>query len=209
MSTVPVPRYTIQEYLEIDHQSDQKHEYYRGQMYQMSGASYAHNLILGNLIAALHASLKGKPCVTLPSDMRLRCPSDLFTYPDASIVCGPPEMDPGKFPTLKNPSALFEILSPSTERYDRSTKSEHYRRIASLKDYVLIAQDRCYVEHLQRDGDSHRWILLTYQTLEDSIVLSVEGVVLSLAAIYANIAFEPQPVVSDRREPEEFPSDRL
>ncbi len=207
MSTVPVPRLTIQEYLEIDHYSEQKHEYYRGQIFQMTGASYTHNLILGNLIGELHIALKGKPCVTLPSDMRLRCPSDLFTYPDASIVCGPPEMDSGKDHTLKNPTVLFEILSPSTEKYDRSTKSEHYRRIPSLRDYVLIDQKRCYVEHLQREGESRRWLLTTFQQMEDQIVLAIEGLTLSVATLYANVTFDSLPAIVDRFDTEDFPSD--
>lgn len=207
MSIASEPHYTISEYLEIDHHAEVRSEYYRGQIYQMAGASYAHNVILGNLVAALHTALKGKPCVTLPSDMRLRCPSDLFTYPDASIVCGPPEMEPGKYHTLLNPSVLFEILSPSTERYDRSTKSEHYRRIASLKDYVLIAQDRCYVEHLQRDGDSDRWILTSCLQMHDVIVLSIENVRVCIADLYANVSLDSLPGVTSVVDDEEFPAD--
>lgn len=193
MSTVPVPSFTIPQYLEIDRSSEHRNEYYRGQIYQMAGASRSHNVIVANLMRHLGNHFSEKPCVVFPSHMRVRCPSDLFTYPDAVIVCGEEEYDDQHFDTLLNPDVLFEVLSPSTESYDRGSKSEHYRRIASLREYVLISQDRPHVEHYQRDGDSDRWILTEFQNPQDELTLVTGDVRLSLSDLYARVQLSPAP----------------
>lgn len=191
MSTVPVPRFTIPQYLEIERSAQRKSEYYRGQIFLMSGASREHNLIVANLLASIHNALRDKPCLVFPSDMRVRCPSDLFTYPDASIVCGEEQYDDQHFDTLLNPTVLFEVLSPSTESYDRHEKSQHYREIPSLREYVLISQDHCHVEHFLREQASSRWTATEYGLLTDELLLDTGNVRISLAELYAHIELLP------------------
>ncbi len=191
MSTIPVPRFTIPEYLEIERSAERKSEYYRGQISLMAGASREHNLIVTNLIRHVATQLDDKPCVVFPGDLKVRCPSDLFTYLDATIVCGEEKYDDKHFDTLLNPTVLFEVLSPSTESYDRGTKSGHYRQIPSLREYALITQDQPHIELYQRDGDSDRWILTEYRNLQDELCLATGDIRILLSRLYANVSLIP------------------
>ena len=152
-------RLTVEEYLQKERVSVEKHEYWGGEIFAMAGASHAHNLIVANTIFALMQALRGK-CLVYPSDMRLHVPaSGLFTYPDVSVVCGPPQFLDGAEDTLENPAVLVEVLSPATESYDRGKKFEGYRSIPSFADYLLIAQDRVMVEHYRRQ-EGGGWLLV-------------------------------------------------
>lgn len=134
---------TPAEYLAIDRKAEFKSEYFAGEMFAMSGASFKHNQVVANLIAETAARLKGGPCQIVPSDLRLSVsPTGLYTYPDAMVVCGEPEFIDDHFDTLINPTVIFEVLSDSTESYDRGAKFRHYRSLDSLQAYVLISQDR-------------------------------------------------------------------
>ena len=140
----------------------------------MVGASRRHNLIVGNLFADVHRQLKHRQCESYASDMRVKVsPTGLYTYPDVVIVCDEPAFEDAELDTLLNPNAIVEVLSDSTEAYDRGAKFEQYRRLESLHDYVLVAQDRVHIEHFARDEDGS-WVLTeigdTKSTLELSAV---------------------------------------
>jgi Uma2 family endonuclease len=191
MSTVLVPHYTAEEYLTRERAADHKSEFYRGQIFAMAGASEPHNRISSNLIAAIHGALRGRDCVVYPSDMRVKCPTGLYTYPDLSIVCGPPELEDRRGDTLLNPMVIVEILSPSTEAYDRGKKFEHYRTMASLKEYLLIAQDRVSVAKFLRPNDAGQWTWTVQTEAEESVSLGSCGATIRIADIYAGVEFPP------------------
>jgi Uma2 family endonuclease len=143
-----------EEYLKQERASKEKNEYFDGKVTALAGTSMSHNRILINLIRETGANLKDKPCEILPSDMRVTNPSGTaYMYPDATIVCGGPELDDDRLDTLKNPVVIFEILSPSTEQHDRGRKFRYYREIPSFREYVLIDSTECFVELSRRQGD--------------------------------------------------------
>ncbi|HEY4109033.1 Uma2 family endonuclease [Puia sp.] len=178
---------TPTEYLVQERAAEYKHEFYKGRVTAMSGASMAHNDILVNLIAEMRNNLKGKPCKVLPGDMRVTVPSgEAYMYPDALIVCGEPELMDDRFDTLKNPVVIFEILSPSTEAHDRGKKFHFYRQIPSFKEYVLIDSTQIFVEISHRQADDS-WKFDA--SLDPDGHLRMESIqsLLSLAEIYRNV----------------------
>lgn len=184
MATDPCPRFSVEQYLEIERRSETKSEYLNGVIFAMTGASRLHNLITGNVFASFHAQLRGRDCEPYTNDMRVRIPDmDLFTYPDVVVVCGRPEFDDAEMDTLLNPTLIVEVLSKSTEDYDRGTKFAYYRTLPSLSEYVLIAQDKVHVEHFVRQG-SDGWLLTETDRIEDTIELPSIGCRLTLADIY-------------------------
>lgn len=189
MSTVPVRRLTPEEYLSIERRADVKHEFYRGEMFAMSGASFIQSRIQSNLVHRLNQLLEGSPCQVVGSDMRV-CVSatGLYTYPDVVLFCGPPEFVDSQSDTLTNPTVLIEILSDSTEAYDRGEKAKQYRGIASLREYVLVSQSSPLVEVLRRQLDG-TWSLSEADTLADSITLESIGGTVPLSQIYARVEF--------------------
>ncbi|WP_129632165.1 Uma2 family endonuclease [Candidatus Oscillochloris fontis] len=187
MTAQPQRYITEQEYLEVERTSTSKHEYLDGQIYAMSGASRIHNLIAGNTLAALHGQLRQKPCQIFPSDMRIRVMrTGLNTYPDLVIMCGEPEYTDDALDTLTNPLVLIEILSPSTERYDRGMKAQHYRTIETLQDYILIAQDYYHIEHYSRQANG-QWLLEEAIGLEAQITIGSIACSLALADVYEKV----------------------
>jgi Uma2 family endonuclease len=186
MSVQPKTRYSVEEYLQLEESTREKHELFQGEVFAMGGASEAHNLIVLNVGAELRQELRGKPCRVYPSDLRVKVdPSGLYTYPDVVLVCGQPRFEqPGE--TLLNPTLLVEVLSDSSEAYDRGRKSEQYRTIASLTDYLLIAQDRVLVEHYSRQPED-RWLLHAANRLDDSIAIDSLGCALPLTEVYLNV----------------------
>ena len=192
MTAQPKRSLTEQEYIEFERESTTKHEYYDGQIYAMTGASRIHNLIVGNTLASLHGQLRRKPCEIFPSDMRVKIQkTGLNTYPDIVIICGELQFTDDVLDTLLNPLVLIEILSPSTERYDRGMKSQHYRTIETLRDYILIAQDHYHIEHYSRQ-DSGQWLLQEATGVEARIaILSIESTLL-LADVYEKVDIIPE-----------------
>ncbi len=184
----PKPQLTPEEYLAHDRAADGKSEYLDGEMFAMSGGSRAHSLIGSNLIGEIHAQLRGRPCEVHGSDLRVVVESTgLYTYPDLSVICGEPDFGPDDpKDTLRNPTLLIEVLSPSTEDYDRSKKFEHYRAIPSLREYVVVAQDRAFVERLLRRDDGV-WEFTEFRGLDASITLASIGVTLAFAEIYEKV----------------------
>ena len=141
MSAAPKPRkLTVAEYFALEEKAERRSEFYDGEMFAMAGASREHNAITRNLTAEFHNRLKEGPCQVFVADLRVKVDrTGLYTYPDLLIVCGPPEYAPENRDTLVNPKVVIEVLSPSTERYDRTTKFRHYKQLPSVMEYVLVA----------------------------------------------------------------------
>ena len=190
MSSIPQTDLTPQQYLAQERKADFKSEYYQGETFAMAGASRAHNLIVANLVRELGNSLKGRRCEVYPSDMRVKVsPTGLYTYPDVTVVCGEPQLEDDQFDTLLNPTVLFEVLSDSTESYDRGGKFRHYRQIESLKEFVIVTRERPSVECFVRQPDD-RWLLLETDSLEKNVTFESIEVALPLAEVYRNIPFD-------------------
>jgi len=189
MSLQPQQRYTPEEYLALERKAEYKSEYLAGEIFAMSGASERHNLITLNVAAALHAQFRDRPCRAYTSDMRVKVsPTGLYTYPDVVALCGEPQFDDEQRDTLLNPTVIIEVLSPSTEAYDRGGKFGHYRKLASLVEYVLISQEEPHVEHYVRQADN-QWLLSEAGSLQDAVRLPSINCALVLAEIYEKVEF--------------------
>jgi len=175
-------RMSAPEYLAWERNQTEKHEYHRGEVFAMAGGKPRHNLLSATAVVALHTALRGKGCLVLSSDQRIAAGSgERYVYADAVVVCGGLKMEQGTDDVLTNPSVIIEILSPSTEAYDRGQKWEAYQRLASLTDYLLVSQTSARVEHFQRETeDSWRYRVLG---AGDSITLA-NGASVSVDAIY-------------------------
>jgi Uma2 family endonuclease len=151
--------YTFAEYIAIDEASDTRHEYVNGEILAMSGGTLEHSQLAANVIGELSAQLRGRPCAVYTSDARVRVlATGLATYPDVTVVCGSVERDPESKSTIVNPALIVEVLSDSTESYDREEKFAHYRRIPSLREYLLVSQHERRITHLSRNDDGS-WTL--------------------------------------------------
>jgi Uma2 family endonuclease len=189
MSTAPRRRLSIAE-LALERQGGPKHEYFAGEVFAMSGASEAHNLIVANLLREIGTQLKEGPCRVYPSDMRVKVSSTgLYTYPDVSIVCGPSEFDDERRDTLVNPQVVIEVLSESTEAYDRGRKFAHYRTLDSFVEYILVSQDRRLIEQFCRSDDG-RWILTAVSDPDGVVELSAAPVRLLVRDVYHRVDVE-------------------
>lgn len=187
MPTQPKTFLTPEEYLAIERQAEYKSEYFNGEMFAMAGASESHVLIVTNVVAELRGQLRGRPCTVYSTDLRVRVsPTGLYTYPDVIVVCGQSQFADDQRDTLLNPTLIVEVLSASTQDYDRGGKFEHYRSIASFHEYVLIAQDRHHVEHFVRQQDN-RWLLSETNRLEDVLHLSSIDCNLALPEVYDKV----------------------
>ena len=190
MTSLPQPRYTPEEYLAIDRNSEQKNQYYAGEIFAMGGASERHNLIVTNLVRELSTQLKGRPCKVYPSGMRVKVSATgLYTYPDVTVVCGEARFEDDQQDTLRNPTVVIEVLSGSTEDYDRGRKFAQYRQIESLAEYVLIAQEKHHVERFRRQ-DNNQWLLSETNRLADTISLESIDCELALAEIYDKVEID-------------------
>ena len=179
--------YTPEEYLTLERQAEYKSEYFNGEIFAMTGASRRHNLVAGNIFASLHNQLRKRPCEIYPSDMRVKVsPTGLYTYPDVIVVCGEPIFDDQQKDTLLNPTVLIEVLSKSTASYDRGEKFEHYRKLSSLAEYLVVAQNKYHAEHYIRQPDN-RWLLSETDDVQQTIHLSSIECDLALADIYDKV----------------------
>jgi len=175
---------SIEEYLQFEKESVEKHEYYRGEIFAMAGASDSHNWIFTNLLVGLANKLKGGSCRPYGSDMRMHIPENtLFTYPDISIYCGPAQPTDFDQESFLHPTVIFEILSPSTKQYDRGEKFMLYRDIPSLKEYVLVDSESIRVEDFQINEKGF-WELHDYKLPDDNVFLPSLQISISLKEIY-------------------------
>lgn len=179
--------YTAGEYLARERQAECKSEYYAGEILAMAGASRWHNLIVASVIGELSLQLKGRPCTIYPSHMRVKVsPTSLYTYPDVTVVCGEAQFEDLQQNTLLNPTLIVEVLSESTEAYDRGGKFAHYRKLASVMEYVIIAQTKPYIEHYVRQPDN-RWLLAEAESLHDIVRLPSINCQLALVEVYDRV----------------------
>jgi Uma2 family endonuclease len=187
VSTNPRTFLTPEQYLGIERQAEFKSEYFNGEMFAMAGAKEAHNLLTMNVGFALHAPLRSRPCRIYANDMRVRVSATgLHTYPDVIAVCGERHFLDDQRDTLLNPSLIVEVLSPTTEAYDRGRKFEHYKVIESLTEYLLISSDRVHVDLFRRQPDGD-WLLRSAGRIEDVLDLQSVGCRLSLADLYEQV----------------------
>ncbi|MGA9773154.1 MAG: Uma2 family endonuclease [Blastocatellia bacterium] len=188
MASQPQSYITPEQYLELERKADHvRSEYFNGEIFAMAGASRRHILIITNLVIQLGAQCKKRPCEVYSTDMRLRVsPTGLYTYPDVIVMCGEPIFADDQNDTLLNPTLIIEVLSDSTKDYDRGGKFEHYRKIESFKEYVLIAQDKPHVEDFIRQPDN-RWMFSETNNLQDTIELASVNCHLALSEIYDKV----------------------
>jgi Uma2 family endonuclease len=189
MSAQPETFYTPEEYLELEREAEIRSEYLDGQIFAMSGASEAHIIITDNLSAELRIRLRGSSCRSYSSQMKVLInATGLYTYPDIVVVCGERQFVDDRRDIITNPTVLIEVLSPSTELYDRTKKFAHYRQLESLTDYVLVAQDRPYVDHFIRQSNQE-WLLRVSDGMEGTISIPSIGCTLALADVYKDVEF--------------------
>ncbi len=176
-----------EEYFEMEEAAEYKNEYYHGEIFAMSGASFHHNLIAGNIFANLHASLRDTGCIAFTSDMKIRVDEARhYTYPDVSIVCGDIEFAEGRDDTVTNPVVIFEVLSESARSYDKGDKFTAYRKVASLRDYILVDQYAYHAEHFFKNH-AGRWELEEFEKLGDAFTIRSADVQMSLDDIYHRV----------------------
>jgi Uma2 family endonuclease len=184
-------RITPEQYLAAERKAAFKSEYLDGYITAMSGASRKHNRIAGNFYRKVSDQLENRPCEAFISDLRVRVNSTgLYTYPDVTVVCGEPEFLDDELDTLLNPTLIVEVLSPTTESYDRGAKFAHYRRLPSLNEYVLIDQSQVLVERYIRQGDD--WVFSALDDLDATLKLVSINCSLPLRDIYARVNFSEE-----------------
>lgn len=181
-------RYSPEEYLELERHASARHEFYEGEIYAMAGETLKHSQICINLAREVSPQLKGKPCQALSPHMKARAETKgLFAYPYLTVVCGEPVFHDRKRDVLLNPRVIFEVLSPSTERYDRTMKFFKYRQeIRELTDYIIVSQDSAFVEHYEKQTDG-RWVHTVIGNLENVLNIASIDCALSLAEIYDRV----------------------
>jgi Uma2 family endonuclease len=196
MTAAPVPPrrlYTIAEYVAFNETATDKHEYHDGEILAMSGGSVEHSRILKNTIASLTMALRGRPCENFESNLRVRVPATRhYFYPDSTIICGPIEYDPEdpSGQSVTNPRAIIEVLSPSTEAYDRGKKFNQFRRIEALQEYVLISQTSALVETFVRQSNGS-WLFTPFSGIDATLTVASVDVEIPLAEIYRGVTFPP------------------
>ena len=197
MSALPKLYLTPEQYLHQERKSDAKHEYYGGEIFALAGASRQHNLITTNVIRELSTQLKKRACTVYPSDLRVKISeTGLYTYPDVVVVCGKAQFEDKEQDTLLNPTVVVEVLSKSTEAYDRGTKFKNYRALPSLTEYVLIAQDTHHIEHYLRQADN-QWLLSEVDDPQGVVELPTIQCSLLLSEVYDKVEFAPEVETSE------------
>ena len=178
---------SIEAYLEMENVADEKSEYYKGEIFAMSGAKVPHNTIAGNLFIGIGQKLKGKKCKPFNSDQRIHIPSNtLFTYPDISIICGEVISLNNDDYNVLNPTVIFEVLSRSTKNYDRGEKFKLYRDISTLKEYILVDSESIHVEVFRLNENGH-WELEEYNSPTETVIIKAIDERISLSEIYDDV----------------------
>jgi len=188
MSQLAERVYTAEEYLALERASDRKSELVNGRIYAMAGASVTHIVIVGNIFAEIRARLRGRPCRVFSNELRVKVSqTGMYTYPDVVALCEPLRLEDAHADTLLNPAVIMEVLSETTERYDRGEKFAHYRKIQSLREYILVAQEQVRVEQFVRHGE--HWMLSEISDLSGSLHIETIGCDLPLRDIYDRVEF--------------------
>ncbi len=183
-------RYTQQQYLDLEQQSEARNEFVGGEIIAMAGASEVHTTITLNIGAEFRAHLKGGPCRAYTSDLRLKCEeTGLYAYPDVMVVCNGPEFADGRTDTIRNPSVIVEVLSPSTEAFDRGKKFANYRTLPSLREYILVSQNEARVEQYKRKGDGF-WLFSETKGQEEHLQLETQNLKVPMTEIYDGVSFQ-------------------
>lgn len=194
ISTDPKHRYTLEEYFALERESDAKYEYCNGEVFEISGGTLAHDLIVGNSFHLLSAQLPGKDCRIFTNNLQIKVPAaPPYRYGDGAVVCGRVEVE--RFngaDLLINPVLIIEVLSPSTEAYDRGDKFTYYKSIPSFREYLLIAQHRPHITHYVK-SDSGKWDYEETNDLSSSIYLPTIGCTLALSNVYREVEFSRNP----------------
>jgi Uma2 family endonuclease len=188
MSALPKPIYNADEYLALEENADYRSQFYFGEIFAMAGASRRHNIIAGNVCANLHFQLRNRECEIYQNSMRVKVSETLYTYPDIVVVCGKPQIEKKHGENLLNPVVLIEVLSTSTEKFDRGEKARLYRSMPSLEEYVLISQDKPYIEHFVRQ-ENGGWLLSELSELSEVLPLPSIECETALSEIYAKVDF--------------------
>ncbi|MEA1967171.1 MAG: Uma2 family endonuclease [Thermodesulfobacteriota bacterium] len=189
---------TPEEYLEFDRTSDIKYEYFEGEIFAMTGAKKNHNLINTSITVNLVNKMGNSECRVFSNDMRVKIENKSgFAYPDIAIACGDLEFEDNEFDTLTNPIVIIEILSDSTELYDRTEKFTYYRAISTLQEYILVSQNKCRVERFVRK-EGGMWGMFHYECMEQIIKIESIDCEMSLSDIYQWVEFENGTVVTNR-----------
>jgi Uma2 family endonuclease len=184
MATLPDSPLTEEQYLQIEREAETKSEFHDGRMFGMSGGSPNHALLSGAILALLFRQMP-PGCRVFSPDLRIKvAPAGLYTYPDCSVICGDLEFSGDQNDVVTNPLLIVEVLSPSTEDYDRGKKFEMYRTIESFREYLIIHQDRRHVEHYSKQDDGS-WVLREYSGAEASVPIARLGVHIPLGELYA------------------------
>lgn len=192
MATQPARKYTLEEYFALELASEEKYEYWDGNVFCMSGASAAHNRIQRNVGSQVDNQLRGRGCESFPADMRIKVPAyPPYRYPDLSALCGRAEIERvGGHDLLTNPTLIIEVLSPSTEAFDRGDKFTYYKSIPSFAEYLLVAQHRPHVAQFIRGGGGV-WTFVEFNDLGDTVACASVPCELPLSEIYRDVVFEP------------------
>jgi Uma2 family endonuclease len=187
-------KYTLEEYLELDHNSEEKIEFWDGHIFTLAGASAIHNRIQRNCTTYLQTRLRGRDCEVFPSDMRIKVPAySPYRYGDLSALCGKPTFEMlGKQELLVNPTVIFEVLSDSTADFDRSYKFTYYKSIESFTEYILIAQDRPHVSQFVKQAENS-WVNHEFNSLDEAFLIESLDCELALTEIYENVEFPEIP----------------
>ncbi|MBT9393473.1 Uma2 family endonuclease [Hymenobacter sp. NST-14] len=190
-------QYTVEEYLKLEESSEIRHEFYRGEIFAMSGASLSHNRIIRNGATSTQRLLNDGACEVFLDGAQLKIDATCFLYPDLTISCHPDDLAADRI--LAHPSVVFEVLSPSSADYDRTSKLRLYQQLPSLRHYVLVRQDYCWVECLTRQpqsaGAENEWTLQVYDKLSDELHLSALSIRVPLTELYARVKLEQPPQI--------------
>lgn len=203
MSSQLKEHYTLEEYFALELASEEKYEFWNGEVFCMTGASLAHNRISVNVVAEAHSQLSERGCQVFPADMRIKVPTyPPYRYPDLTALCNQPEIEKiGGLDVLVNPALIVEVLSPSTEAFDRGDKFTYYKSIASFSEYLLIAQHRPHVSQFIKQ-ENGVWTFREFNELSDTVRCESVPCVLAVSGVYRNVAFESIAQYDDRVERE-------
>ncbi len=191
MSALSKPIFNAEQYLALEESADYRSQFYCGEIFAMAGASRRHNTIAMNAASNLHFQLRNHPCEIYQNDMRVKVSENFYTYPDVVIVCGEPQIEKKNGENLLNPIVLIEVLSPLTEKFDRGEKARLYRLMPSLKEYVLISQDKIHIEHFVRQ-ENGGWLLTELSEASDALKFPTISCQVSLSEFYAKVDFEEE-----------------